>query len=103
MTDIELKKILARIAVADKRTVDAVTAAHWRECIGDLPYGDVMTAVTRHFRDSTEYLMPAHIRALVAQIQRERRTGEIAAAPCNHRFDETSGYCVHCAIRDDAA
>lgn len=72
MNDRELTQLLARIAVADNRQVDQLVIAHWRDTIGDLDYTDAMAAVNMHFRESTAYLLPAHIVENVKRISKAR-------------------------------
>ena len=102
MNSTELKRVLARIAVADKRIVDEVTLAHWNECIGDLPYEATMLAITSHFRNSTDYLMPAHlVRAVNAARQLELPQTMSPEAPddCGRHRWLADGTCLYCTTR----
>lgn len=72
MTPEEIGRILAAAAARDNRTVGVTDVMAWREDIGDLDYRDALAAVSRHYRESTDRLMPAHVRRLVAQIERDR-------------------------------
>lgn len=65
-------KLLAKAALVDNRTVDAMTVEAWHEAIGHLDYDDAMAALTEHRRTSTEYLQPAHITAGVKKIRAAR-------------------------------
>lgn len=62
MTPDETKKILAKAALVDNRTIDLETIRAWHEIIGDLNYPEALQALTIHRRESTDYLQPAHIR-----------------------------------------
>ena len=72
MNQQELGRVVARIQAGDNRTVDHVTMAHWGETIGHLPYQDALEAVVMHFRESTDYLMPAHVLAGAARVWKAR-------------------------------
>jgi hypothetical protein len=72
MNDLELAQFLARLAVADNRQVDAFVLAHWQPLIGDLELQDAVDALVMHSRESTVYLMPAHIIENVKRIRDER-------------------------------
>lgn len=64
--------ILAKVAALDNRNDTDAAVLAWHEAIGDLDYRDALEAVAIHRRESTEYLMPAHIRRIAAQLRKER-------------------------------
>ena len=68
--------ILAKVAALDNRNDTDAAILAWHEVIGDLDYFDALEAVAIHRRESTEYLMPAHIRAIVARLRSERSQRE---------------------------
>jgi hypothetical protein len=72
MTPEQTGQILAAAAARDARTVGLADVLAWHEDIGDLDYPDALAAVSRHYRDSTDRIMPAHVRRIAAEIQRER-------------------------------
>ena len=76
MTTDEVVKVLGRIQLGDNRQADKATLGEWIADIGDLDFQDAIAAVTMHRRESTAYLMPAHIRANVRTI-RARREREL--------------------------
>lgn len=90
MNDRELTQLLARIAIADNRQVDQLVMAHWRDTIGDLDYTDSMAAVNMHFRESTAYLLPAHIVENVRRIRSVRADEEKAKALSESAPDEAA-------------
>lgn len=100
MNQIELAKVLARIQAGDNRVVDKVTVAHWRETIGHLKYQDAMDAVVMHFRESTEYLMPAHVIRNARRIRNEREdpNAPVDQATCPHKFIGRDRDCVLCGL-----
>lgn len=58
--------VLAKAAAIDNRGQSDAAILAWYEVIGDLDYQDAMAAVSEHRRSSDEYLMPIHIRRIVA-------------------------------------
>lgn len=68
----QLKNVVARIQAGDNRVVDTVTLAHWQQTIGELDYEDTIAAVVTHFKESTAYLLPAHVIANYRRIRVER-------------------------------
>lgn len=64
----ETGKLLARAQVIDNRRVDEATILAWHDLVGDLDYGMAVEGVRLHFRESTAYLVPAHVRAGVERI-----------------------------------
>lgn len=65
-------KVLALVSAVDRRVVDEATVAAWHDVIGDLPVEDCLEAVRVHRRESTEYLVPAHVRRRVLAWRAER-------------------------------
>ena len=99
MNAVEIGTVLAKAAAFDRRKVGEADILAWLEAIGDLGYADALAAVTRHFRDSTEYLQPAHIRQHVEEIDRDRRR-----AAREHREDqakEAERLAIEAAPRTD--
>lgn len=66
-------RLLATISTIDNRRLDETTVQAWHGVLGDLDIDECMEAVRRHFAKSTDWLMPAHIRATVAAIREQRR------------------------------
>lgn len=89
--------MLAKIQLGDSRTVDVLVLNEWVDSIGFLPFQDTIAAVTLHRRESTDYLLPAHLIRNVKRIQ-ERRALESGVRECPSH----PGYPVPCArcIRD---
>lgn len=69
----ETDRLLTIVSNVDNRKVDDATVLIWHEIIGSLPFADCVTAVTRHFAESSEYLMPVHIVRGAKEVDRERR------------------------------
>lgn len=88
----ELTALLGRIQVLDNRQVDELTLQAWTPLMADLDYTEAVDAVNTHFRESREYLQPAHVRALVKRAKGSSqpppysqlpRPGEYADPPRN--------------------
>lgn len=82
--------VLAKIAALDNRHDTDAAILAWHEAIGDLDYQDSLRAVAVHRMESTEYLMPAHVRQLVARLRKER--GEADAK--DRRIRELEDYAA---------
>ncbi|MGW4426618.1 zinc finger domain-containing protein [Streptosporangium sp. NPDC004631] len=63
--------LLTCAAAYDRRTIGETDVAAWTLAIGDLPYDDAQAAIVGHYSESTDWLMPAHVRTRVRQA-RER-------------------------------
>lgn len=72
MTPADAARILAVAAAFDRRTVGETDAKVWADALGDLDPRDCVEAVRAHYRDSTAWCMPAHVRRLVEQHRRAR-------------------------------
>jgi len=68
----DIAKLLAAAAMFDFRKADRDDILMWHSIIGDLHYDDAIEAVKRHYAESTERLMPAHVRQGVRAIRNER-------------------------------
>lgn len=104
MNSEELTVLLARIQVLDNRQVDELTIQAWEPLVEDLDYSDAVQAVITHFRDSTAYLQPAHIRALIRSAR--QRQGALTMSPrvedCGNHRRLPDGTCLYCEARPDA-
>lgn len=65
-------QLLTLIQNMDKRKIDDAAVLLWQQILGDLEYTDCVRAAINHFRESTDYLLPAHIVAGARAIERER-------------------------------
>lgn len=66
-------RLLAMAAARDNRKPSQPMALAWFQDLGDLDFDTAVEAMNRHYRTSTDYLMPVHIRRLAEEIDRERR------------------------------
>jgi len=101
----ELTVLLARIQVLDNRQVDKLTLEAWEPLMTGIDYEAAVEAVNAHFRESTEYLKPAHIteRVRASALALKPFTMSAAAlescAPGQHRR-LADGTCLRCIDRD---
>lgn len=100
MNQVELAQVLARIQAGDNRVVDRVTVEHWRETIGHLAFQDALEAVVMHFRESTDYLVPAHVIRNARRVRDARNDPFALPDPseCRHKFIGRDGDCVICGL-----
>src|SRR5690554_4065455 len=96
-------KVLAKIQAFDHRTIGDSEIMVWHECIGDLDVDDCMAAVTIHYRESTEWLTPAHIRRIVADLDRKRRGAQRRAQLAHMRAADGSPLALEANERPVAA
>lgn len=64
----EAAKLLAIISSFDHRKVSEEDAANWAGLLAELELNNCVEAVRAHFRESGEYLLPAHV---VIRVQAE--------------------------------
>jgi hypothetical protein len=81
MTPDEVVKVLARVQMDDNRQVDRVVVQSWVEEIGDLGYAEALEAVVMHRRETTAWLMAAHVRENVRRIRNQRARDDRVANP----------------------
>jgi hypothetical protein len=72
----EIGAVLGKAAGFDNRTIGQANLLAWHEVLGDLELGDCLDAIAQHHRESTEYLMPAHIRRRALKLRADRRERE---------------------------
>lgn len=68
----EVAELLGTVQAYTGRTVGAVDIAAWHEVLSDLDLQDCRQGVVRHYTTSTDWIMPAHIRAEVKRIRADR-------------------------------
>lgn len=64
----ETGQLLVLIQMIDNRRVDEAVILTWQELLDDVDFAVAREAVRLHRRESTAYLMPAHVRANVERI-----------------------------------
>lgn len=105
MTIEHIKRLLAMAAARDNRTPSQAMARAWEQDLGDLEFADCFQAMNRHYRESADWIQPAHIRAQVRIIRDEKRRGSnIAAltaadphpADADQRAQRVAGFAAAC-------
>lgn len=71
MTLDETIDLLTTCAAYDRRTIGKTDAVAWHAVVGDLPFDRAQQAVFAHYGESTEWIMPAHVRTRVKRQQRD--------------------------------
>lgn len=99
----QVGQLLTLIALNDNRTWTPETALSWHEILGDLDYDAAVSAMYAHFRESSDFLMPAHIVARVKHADPARPVTMSPEAPesCepgDHRW-MPDGTCLFCDSR----
>lgn len=72
MTDDEIVDLLTLMASYDRRHLSKADVGPWRAIIGDFQFADAWQAVIDHYTESTEWIMPAHLRQRVSAIRQAR-------------------------------
>lgn len=72
MNRAETAELLTMIAAYDRRKLGEVDVIAWAETLPDVALTDARAVVVEHYAASTDWLMPAHIRAGVKRIRRDR-------------------------------
>lgn len=69
----EVVLLLTFAATFDHRKTGEADVEAWHLALDDLPFDDAKQAIVAHYREQTDRLMPAHVRAGVKAIRDERR------------------------------
>jgi hypothetical protein len=72
MTPSDAAAALARAAAFDRRTVGEVEARAWAEAFPHFTVDEVVAAIVEHYRATTDFLMPAHVAAIVGRTRAAR-------------------------------
>jgi len=72
MNEPEAFKLLTLASARDGRTVDRDVAKVWAVDLARIDYNDAIDALSLHYAESTEWLMPAHVVRCVTRIRTQR-------------------------------
>lgn len=75
MSPADIARLLALITAYDHRTIGEADVAAWHHAIADFDPADCIQAIHDHYRDSVDWLMPAHVRTRVKAIRAQRLQG----------------------------
>ena len=92
MNAAEIGNLLAFAALYDNRKAADPDVFAWLKAIGDLPYTDAENAVAAHYGESTERIMPGHVRQRVNATRRERLARTPLPPPPPELADDPSAY-----------
>jgi hypothetical protein len=95
----DTSKILTKMAAYDQRTIGLADVAAWHEIIGELDYGDCLTAVRDYYTESRDRCMPADIVKRVKAIQSERSRAVGALRPNDTEDDMVELRALNAAVR----
>lgn len=77
----EAATLLTLAATFDRRTIGETDAHAWADALDGLTPADCAEAIRAHYRDSTEWLMPAHIRTTVRRLRDTRIRADLTDPP----------------------
>lgn len=86
----EAALLLGMAAARDRRTIGDADVRAWAEDLDDIDFADAQAALRQHFRESTEWLMPVHIRRRATEIVRERHRIERETAEAEREAIEAA-------------
>lgn len=72
MNPAEAQSLLTIAAAFDNRKPDADAARAWAAALDGLPFIDCRDAIVKHYRNSSDWLMPGHVIAAVKQVRAKR-------------------------------
>lgn len=95
MVEHEAFQLLTLASARDGRTVSASVARVWASDLSGIALPDAVAAVQQHFRESTDWLLPAHVVRNVARLRESRlplRSLEASSRECSSH----AGYPLPC-------
>jgi hypothetical protein len=72
MTPADTAELLVLAAAFDRRTIGEADVAAWHAALGDLEPSDVKAAIIAHYQDTSDWLMPSHVRTRVKAARAKR-------------------------------
>lgn len=72
MNEPEAFQLLTLASVRDGRQVTKAHAQVWADDLRDVHYDEAVDAARLHYRESTDWMMPAHVRTNVRRVRRDR-------------------------------
>jgi hypothetical protein len=88
----EVIDLLTLIASYDRRTAGNADVAAWKLAVGDLDFADAQAAAVEHYRESADWITPAHVRKLVRAARNARQDRVIASPPPPDLTDDPAAY-----------
>lgn len=81
MTPAEVARLLSKASAFDQRTIGELDVAAWHEILVRVDLADALAAVTRHYTETRERLMPADVVRHARSIREDRRGKETDSHP----------------------
>lgn len=75
----ETTLLLADVARRDRRQPSEAMVAMWHDALDDVDFRDAKDALALLNRETTDYLMPAHIRQALKRVRADRARPSLAA------------------------
>jgi hypothetical protein len=88
----DMGRLLAKCASYDRRKVGEADIIAWLQVLGDLAYDDCAAAVIAHYGETTDWIMPAHVRSRVREIRRQRIQDADMPPPPPELLDDTTAW-----------
>lgn len=103
MTPGDVARVLVKAAAFDQRTIGEADVLAWHEILAPYELADALEAVTRHYRDSTDRIMPAQLRRLTIIVRDEHRRralerSDALALPSRYEDDVTRDIRVQVGV-----
>lgn len=92
MNATEITALLAVCSSADNRKPNAEMIQFWLAALGDLDFVPCRDAVVAHYQESTDWIMPAHIRGRVRRERKDRIEDDVIPMPAGLDPDDTAAY-----------
>lgn len=92
MNTTEVSALVAVCASFDNRKPSVEMVQAWTAAIGDLDFPAARDAVVGHYQDTTDWIMPAHIRRRVRSARASRIEDEVFHPPAELDPDDVAAY-----------
>jgi len=92
MDKFEVSKLLTAISTYDNRKIATETVEGWFLALGDLTYQEASEAVVMHFKLSTKWLLPGHIRYNVGMVRDQIRRDNWTKRAIVESFNYDDGF-----------
>lgn len=102
MNKTEIAKLLAMAATVDSRNVGTEHVEGWHRVLGEVEFEPAVDAMWAHFRDSTDWLLPAHIKQRVSDSQKAKPASDASYYCKDHWLPKVDGpKCERCLEADN--
>lgn len=95
MNKTEVARLLTFASTFDSRTVSVETVEAWHLVLAEVPSELALDAVRQHFTTSDKYLMPAHVRNAVSQLNSGNALASSSSRYCQSHWYPI-GQCPKC-------